>query len=125
MTPKKVWMEKAEAARGIKQSFGTKNALKYLVGEKFLEFLDAAEHQKDYQAEIPSFAAEVKDIFEQHVIAEYLQEARYREPFDPADYEDDEMDADDIEVERKRDIREAARDLLLMEQARGWLLDCS
>jgi hypothetical protein len=33
------------------------------------------------------------------------------------------MDAEDIEMERKRDIREAARDLMLVEQAREWLLE--
>ncbi len=33
------------------------------------------------------------------------------------------MTPEDIEMERQRDIREAARDLLLVEQAREWLLD--
>jgi hypothetical protein len=125
MTPKEVWMDKAEAARGIKLSFGTENALKYLIGEKFLEFLDAAERHKDYRAEIRAFAAEIKGIFEQQEIGEYLKGARHREPFDPADYDDDDsMEAADNEMERKRDIRESARDLLLVEQAREWLLDC-
>jgi hypothetical protein len=32
MTPKEIWMDKAEAARGIKETFGTENALKYLIG---------------------------------------------------------------------------------------------
>jgi hypothetical protein len=78
---------------------------------------------KDYQAEIPAFAAEIKDIFEKWEIAQYVERARHREPFDPADYEDDdEMDEEDIEMERKNDIREAARHLLLVEQAREWFL---
>jgi hypothetical protein len=124
MTPKEVWVDKCEAARGIKVKFGTENALIYLIGEKFLDFLHAAERHKDYQAEIPAFAAEVKDIFEQWEIKDYLERARHREPFDPADYEDDDdMDEEDIEMERQQDIREAARDLLLVEQAREWLLD--
>ncbi len=42
MTPRKIWTDKCEAARGIKENFGTENALKYLIGEKFLEFLAAA-----------------------------------------------------------------------------------
>ena len=98
--------------------------MKYLIGEKFLEFLDVAETRKDYQAEIPAFAAEIKDIFEQWEVAEYLERARFREPFGPADYEDDdELTPEDIEMERLRDIREAARDLMLEEQAKEWLLD--
>ncbi len=42
MNPREIWMDKCEAARGITENFGTENALKYLIGEKFLEFLDAA-----------------------------------------------------------------------------------
>jgi hypothetical protein len=124
MTPRETWQDKCEAAREVKENFGTENALKYLIGEKFLDFLDTAERLKDYRAEIPDFAAEIKDIFEQWQIADHLERARHREPFDPADYEDDdEMSADDIEMERKWDIRVAARDLMLVEQAREWLLN--
>lgn len=126
MGPKELWMDKCDAARGVKENFSTENALAYLIGEKFLDFLDAAESHKNYQAEIPAFAAEIKDIFEQREIAEYLERARFREPFDPTEYEDDDdggMTPEDIEAERKRDIREAARDLMLVEQAREWLLD--
>ena len=43
MGPRELWMDKCEAARGIKENFGTENALKYLIGEKFLDFLDVAE----------------------------------------------------------------------------------
>jgi hypothetical protein len=124
MRPKQFWKDICEAARGVKENFGTENALAYLIGEKFLEFLDTAERDKDYRDEIPAFAAEVKDIFERWEIADYLERARHREPFDPADYEGEaDMDEEDIEMERKQDIREAARDLLLVEQAREWLLD--
>jgi hypothetical protein len=124
VTPREIWNDKCEAARGVKENFGTENALTYLIGEKFLDFLDVAERHKDYQAEIPAFAAEIKDIFEQWEIADYLERARHREPFDPDDYEeDDEMDPEDIEMERKEDIRTAAKDLMLVEQAREWLLD--
>lgn len=86
--------------------------------------MDAAEQNKDFQTEIPAFTVEIKDLFEQREIADYLDRARYREPFDPAAYEDeDDMDEGDIEMERKQDIREAARDLMQVEQARGWLLE--
>src|SRR5581483_11680923 len=89
MTPRELWQDKCAAARGVKENFGTENALKYLIDEKFLDFLDAAERHKDWQNELPAFAAEIKDIFEQWEIADYLERARHREPFDPADYEDE------------------------------------
>ena len=124
-TPKEIVTNWCEATREIKENFGTENALEYLIGEKFLAYLDAAESHKDYQAVIPDFAAEIKAIFEQWEIADFLDgRVRHREPFDPADYEDDdEVEQEDIEMERKHDIREAARDLMLVEQAREWLLE--
>jgi hypothetical protein len=33
------------------------------------------------------------------------------------------MDKEDIEMEERRDIQEAAGDLMLVEEARAWLLD--
>ncbi|GAC1470658.1 MAG: hypothetical protein NVSMB9_15980 [Isosphaeraceae bacterium] len=62
MDPCKVWVEQCEAARRIEDEFGTDKALGYLVVEKFLNFLEAAETHPDFRAEIPAFVAEVKTI---------------------------------------------------------------
>ena len=43
MEPCKIWVEQCEAARMIEDEFGTDKALRYLVGEKFLNYLEAAE----------------------------------------------------------------------------------
>ena len=43
MTPQKIWIEQCEAARTIEDEFGTDKALAYLIGEKFLNFLEAAD----------------------------------------------------------------------------------
>lgn len=43
------------------------------------------------------------------------------EPFDPDRYDEDD-DPDDVEMGREDDIRRSAQDLLLVEQAKGWLL---
>jgi hypothetical protein len=117
----KVWIEQCESARRIEDEFGTDKALAYLVGEKFLNFLEAAETHPDFRAEIPSFAAEVKVIFERWQLAEYLETARQTEPFDPGIYEDE--DPEDIEMHRQENVRRSAQDLLLVEQAKGWLLE--
>src|SRR6266568_4980361 len=94
----KIWIEQCEAARGIEDEFGTQNSLAYLVGEKFLNYLQAAEKDAEFRAEIPAFAAEIKTIFEPWQLAEYLEKARQTEPFDPSIYED--ADPEDIEMER-------------------------
>jgi len=55
MKPWEIWLEQCEAARQIEAEFGTQNALDYLIGEKFLKFLQAAEDDADFRAEIPAF----------------------------------------------------------------------
>ena len=51
MKPCEIWIEQCEAAKGIEDEFGTQKALEYLVGEKFLNFLEAAESDADFRAE--------------------------------------------------------------------------
>jgi len=121
MSPSKIWVEQCESARNIEDEFGTDKALSYLIGEKFLNFLDAAETNAEFRAELPAFVAEIKTIFERWQITEYLEKARQTEPFDPNLYKDD--DPEVIEIERQLDIRYSANDLLLVERAKEWLLE--
>lgn len=126
MEPHHIWIEQCEAAEGIEEDFGPQNALEYLIGEKFLNFLEAAETDKEFRAEIPAFVAKIKEIFEQWQLAQYLETAKETEPFDPALFEDnDEFDTEEVEDMRRDDIRQCTRDLLLVERAREWLLDGS
>ena len=39
----KIWIEQCDAARNIEDEFGTPQALEYLVGDKFINFLEAAD----------------------------------------------------------------------------------
>lgn len=120
----KIWIEQFEAAVGIEDEFGTQNALEYLVGEKFVNFLEAAETDADFRAEIPAFVAKIRSIFEQWQLAQYLEMARETQPFDPSLFDgDDEFEAEEVEDMRRDDIRQCTRDLLLVERAREWLLD--
>jgi hypothetical protein len=121
----KIWVEQCEAARGIENEFGTVPAMKYLVGEKFMNYLDAAEKDAEFRAELPAFVAEIKTIFEQWQIGEYLEKAGWTEPFDPSLYDEDDEDYDpeEIEMERKDNIRRVAREMLLLERAKEWLLE--
>jgi hypothetical protein len=120
----KIWIEQFEAAENIEGDFGTQKALEYLVGDKFLNFLEAAETDKDFQSEIPAFVAKIKTIFERWQLAQYLETAKETEPFDPKLFEGDaEFDAEEVEDMWKDDIRQCTRDLLLVERAREWLLE--
>jgi hypothetical protein len=125
MKPWEIWIEQCEAARQIEAEFGTQNALDYLIGEKFLNFLQAAEDDADFRAEIPAFVGGIKTIFETWQLAEYLERARQSEPFDPSlyDEEDEDFDPEMVEDERQYELRRSANDLLLVERAREWLLE--
>ena len=120
----KIWIDQCEAAEGIEDNFGTQPALEYLIGEKFLDFLEAAETDDAFKDEIPAFVARIKSMFEGWQLTAYLETAKKSEPFDPSLFEgDDEYGPEEIEDMRKDDIRQCARDLLLMERAREWLLE--
>ena len=114
----KIWIEQCQAAREIEEEFGVPRALAYLIGEKFLNFLEAADEDAEFRAEIPAFVAEIKRMFEPWQLAEYLKAARQSEPFDPTVYDDEETS----EIERRAELRCSAADLLLVERAREWLL---
>jgi hypothetical protein len=116
----KIWIDQCNAARHIEDAFGTDKALNYLIGEEFLNHLEVAETRGDYRAELPAFVAEIKRIFEAWQLAEYLETARQSGPFDPGLYGDD--DPETIERERRYELERSARDLLLIEQAKAWLL---
>jgi hypothetical protein len=120
MQPEQIWIEQCEAARRIEDEFGTRNALDYLIGEKVLNFLEAAETHAEFRAEIPAFVEEVRAIFEPWQLAEYLETARQSTPFDAGLYEGEAPEV--VEDERQADIRRCATDLLLVERAREWLL---
>ncbi len=117
----KIWIEQCEAARGIEGEFGMQRALDYLIGEKFLNLLEAAETSPEFRAEIPEFVTEIKTIFERWQLAAYLETALETEPFDSTVYEDE--DPEEIKEVGKDDIRRCTRDLLLVERAREWLLE--
>ena len=131
--PHKIWIEQCEAAENIEAEFGTQKALDYLIGEKFLNFLEAGETHADFRAEIPDFVGKIKTIFERWQLAQYLETARETEPFDPELFEprdhpilgkeEIEFDAEEIGDMHQDDIRQCTRDLLLVERAREWLLE--
>jgi hypothetical protein len=118
MNHPKIWVEQCRAARAIEDEFGVPKALAYLIGEKVLNFLKAADDDAEFRAELPAFVAEIKAIFAPWQMDEYLEKARHSESFDPSYYNDE----DDFKLERMLDIRRTAADLVLVEQAKDWLL---
>lgn len=67
---------KCAAAHNILEGFGLEKALGYLIGEKFLNFLEVAETDGEWRQTIPVFVAEIKNMFEPWQLADYLNTPR-------------------------------------------------
>jgi hypothetical protein len=92
----KIWIEQCEATEGIREHFGLKNALNYLIGEKLFTFVQAAEQHPEFAAELPAFLAEIQRLFTPEEIRDYLdhlEKTKYLAPQEP------ELDLDDLEEE--------------------------
>lgn len=68
----KIWIEQCAATEDIREQFGTKNALDYLIGEKLFTFVEAAEKDSDFAVELPAFVAAIQRLFPAEEIRAYL-----------------------------------------------------
>ena len=55
---------------------GPKKAMGYLIGEKLLNFLEAAESNNEWREAIPEFVGAIKSLFEPRRIAQFLKTPR-------------------------------------------------
>lgn len=94
----KIWIEQCAATADIREQFGTKNALDYLIGEKLFTFVTASEQDPEFAAELPVFVAAIRRLFASVEIREYLdhlERAKFLAPPEP----EIEMDDEDEEVD--------------------------
>jgi hypothetical protein len=61
----RMWTEQCDATTGIRNA-------NYLIGEKFLDFIEAAEKDADFRSELPAFAARIRTLFGPQELAAYL-----------------------------------------------------
>jgi len=115
------WREQCDAARSIKERFGSEKALGYLLGEKFLDFLRASDHQPALRDELPGFVAEVHDVFATWELREYLCGVRRlgAAAHVLTEAEHEVMRTAGALVE---DVVDAAEDAILLERAKRLLL---
>jgi hypothetical protein len=105
----KIWIDQCEATEGILESFGLKNALDYLLGEKLFNFVQASEQHPEFAAELPAFVAQIRRIFAADEITEYLrhlEQAKFLAPPD-VDLELDDLDEFDEEPWPENPVRGA------------------
>jgi len=122
----KIWIEQCGAAEGIRERYGTQNAIRYLIGEKLLRFLEACRDHAEFDHEIPDFVAKIKEIFEPHEIAAFFDDLDSGRVHDPAKLfnnrlrgEDDLDEAEVIDDAEKILLIENAKSLLNLEPTGG------
>lgn len=73
---RRIWEERCEAARRIRDEFGTAKALGYLIGEKLVHFVREVDSHPESAVELSAVVEETKRIFGRREIAEYLAAIR-------------------------------------------------
>lgn len=100
-----IWIEQCEAARGIEFEFGVPQALDYLIADKFLKFVEAADDDADFRDELPAFTAEIKTIFEPWQLADYFEQAMRQQPIDFNSVLDEDEDTVEMPILQRPDHR--------------------
>jgi hypothetical protein len=83
----KIWIEQCAATEDIRERFGTKNALDYLIGEKLFTFVTVSEQDPEFAGELLSFVAAIQRLFSAEEIRAYLdhlERAKFLAPPEPA-----------------------------------------
>jgi hypothetical protein len=122
MAPNSFIESTCDAARNILDRFGAEQAMGYLVGEKFLNFLEVAESDGEWRKAIPDFVAEILSVFEPHQLAEYLNTPRRLGALGHVASEETHQMLR-AELDESEKAREDARNLMLLEWAKELLLD--
>ena len=115
----KIWIEQCEATEGIRDRFRTQDAIRYLIGEKFLNFLEESDRRPEFAGELPNFVAKVKEIFEPHEVSEFLDGLLHERTAEDEDWPFD--DFEDAELE-PRDVVNEAEKIVLIERAKELLV---
>ena len=100
-----IWIEQCEAARDIEFEFGVPPALDYLIADKFLKFVEAADDDDDFRDELPAFTAEIKTIFEPWQLADYFEQALRQQPIDFSAVLDEDEDTVEMPILQRPDHR--------------------
>lgn len=121
-SPEGIYQPQCDATRDIRDHFGAEKAMGYLIGEKFLNFLEASEDSKEFRDAIPAFVSEIKSIFPAEELGEFLNTPRRLGALGHASSEEGHqlLRAGLDESDR---VREDARNLMLLEWAKELLLD--
>ena len=101
----KIWIEQCEAAETVRACFGLKAAFDYLVGEKLINFIEAASDNRAFAQELPRFISEVRRMFTPEQIGAQLTRIKRERN----EKDEDVLDEDDPLRESPAKIAERVR----------------
>ena len=107
-----LWMEQCEAAGAIKERYGLKAAFDYLVGEKLLNFTEAASEHRAFAQELPRFVSAVRQMFSAEEIAAHLARIEHEQrefERDQREIEREQRENDDVAQEEEAAIPECPK----------------
>lgn len=116
-----IWIEQCEAAREIRDAWGTRKALGYLVGEKLLNYIRASDSDPSWAAKLPLFAEEIRRIFTRVELREYFATTTRVGPAAHAATEEQYQTMREARV-FDDDVVSGATDAILFERARVLLI---
>ncbi len=116
-----IWRDQCEAARDVKEAFGVEKAIGYLIGEKFLNSLRAADQDADFAAELPAFVEEVRAIFSPTEIRAYFKGVHRVGPLGHVSSDEEYEEMRDAGAVDENPV-EWAKEILLIERAKKMLL---
>jgi len=116
----KIWIDQCAAAEGIRERFGVNDALRYLVGEKLLRFMDVSHERPEFAAELQQFANRIRELFDTHEIVPFFAALEAGEVPDPAKLLNG-VDSDETEIDEDEILRDAEK-ILLIQNAKRLLL---
>ncbi len=117
----KIWIDQCEAARGIRDHFGNEDALDYLVGEKFVNFVRAANTHVEFAQELPRFVEEIHRLFDDERLRRYFETSPTTGNLAPR-YSDEDLRTFPEEEALDDDPVTGAEEILVLEQAQAMLL---
>src|SRR5690349_2013451 len=68
-----VWREQLAAVPSLRRDFGENTAFDYIIGEKLMNFAEAAERHPRFAQELPAFMAAVRELFSPEVMERGLR----------------------------------------------------
>jgi hypothetical protein len=87
--------EHVTVTEDIREQFGTKNALDYLVGEKLFTFVMTAEQDPEFAAQLPAFVVSIQRLFSAEEIRAYLDRLEHEKFLSPPEPEIEDGDEEE------------------------------